>query len=325
MNRKIIIIIAVVILGLIVLGLGWYWAFGPSITGTPAETASSTGEFFPGGGVRPATPSGGPVGDNPNLGPSATSSAASSTNPALPAVHAGKFTQISAKPSASSTKDKVFSLETAGSGVSGRLADVSGKNSQLLFSSPLNDWRAAWATTTVIALETSPATSYSGALYFLDIKTKKLTAMITGVPGLTALASPHLDYILYSGETGNNLVFGFYNIKSQTFGRLPIQTWADKCVWSASGAAAYCAVPKELPTGFVYPDSWYRGEVDLTDNLWRLEPKSGKAKIIFNPTLANINQPIDAGNLTLNSDESILYLINRHDQTLWELNLQTGS
>ncbi|MCC6290666.1 hypothetical protein IT398_01180 [Candidatus Nomurabacteria bacterium] len=221
-------------------------------------------------------------------------------------------------------QNKLFWLETVNKEMLGYLANTNGDKKELIFRSPYPEWRASWATSSVLAIQTRSAQSVDGSLYFIDIETKKWEPIITGVPGLTTLVSPSLKHIIYSGDSDRGLVFGFYDAKKHLFNRLNLQTWADKCVWNQSGIIAYCAAPSTLPPGHQYPDDWYRGEVRLADNIWKLDASNNQTEIIFSPATANLGEKIDANNLLLSPDERILYLTNRNDNNLWALNLETG-
>lgn len=221
-------------------------------------------------------------------------------------------------------QNKLFWIEIVNKETFGYLANTNGDKKELLFRSPYPEWRASWATSSVLAIQTRAAQSVDGSLYFVNTETKKWEPVITDVPGLTTLVSPSLKYIIYSGDSERGLVFGFYDVKKHFFNRLNLQTWADKCVWSQSGTVAYCAAPSNLLHGYQYPDDWYRGEVKLADNIWKLDILNNQTEIVFSPATANLGETIDASNLLLSPDEKVLYLTNRIDNNLWALNLETG-
>ncbi|MEK7650797.1 MAG: hypothetical protein AAB364_02945 [Patescibacteria group bacterium] len=223
------------------------------------------------------------------------------------------------------TQDKLLLLETAPNNLATNaiLLDLKSNKRETLTTLPLAEWRAAWATSSILTLQTSAASNHLGSLYWYNLKTKKLELVITSVPGLTTLTSPKVDKIFYSGQVDNKLVAGFYSPSQKFFSRLNLQTWADKCVWTRDGKTLYCAAPSSLPPGD-YPDTWYRGEASVSDNLWKIDPATGKSELIYNPTLGQTGLQIDAEKLTLASDESTLYLTNRQDGNLWALSL-TGS
>ncbi len=220
-------------------------------------------------------------------------------------------------------QNQLFTLETAGNDNVGYISQIDGSKKEVLFHSAYPEWQTKWASSSAIAISTKPGFNVSGALFLIDLKTKNWRQIMSGVPGLTALISPSLDRVIYSGYSQGGLIFGFYDIKQRFFGRLDIRTWADKCVWNRAGTIVYCAVPTNLPAGYQYPDDWYRGEINLSDNIWKLDPVTGQSEIVFSPSTANLGSSIDASNLLLTPDETTLYLINRKDNNLWSLSLGT--
>lgn len=220
-------------------------------------------------------------------------------------------------------KDRLFYLREQLGQTLGTIADLDGKNPEVVFTSPLGEWWASWPGTGTVSLQTRASSQALGFLYFLNTKTGALQKIIGGVPGLSANVNPALNSVLYSGAGESGLVFGIYDVKQNIFLGLPPKTLAEKCVWSADSITAYCAVPSDLPKAN-YPDDWYAGKVSLADNIWRIDSESRRAEVIFNPQLANLGENIDATKLTLSPDESVLYLINKKDLSLWALNLLTS-
>lgn len=220
-------------------------------------------------------------------------------------------------------QDQLFYLETDLAGTTGYITDWAGNRPASLFSSLLTEWTSQWATSTTVALLTKPGFGVPGYLYWLNTKTKELTPILTEIPGLSALTSPDLKTVLYSGLYNNGLNFGLYDVINKVLKPLPITTLADKCAWSKTGSIAYCGVPRDLPAG-EYPDVWYRGEVSTADNIWKISAKTKQAELLFNPKLAGTTTDLDLTQVTLSNDEHTLYFINKHDNQLWALNLEAG-
>lgn len=219
-------------------------------------------------------------------------------------------------------QDKILTLETVGEESLIYTSNLDGSKKELLTRSAYPEWRLSWATSSIISLQTRTSQNVPGTLFLFNLKNKTWQRLISNVPGLTTLVSPNLDQVIYSSHATNNTTFGIYDVRRGIFGRLDVKTWTDKCVWSKTGNKIYCAVPKDLPTGYSYPDAWYRGEVVLVDNIWLIDPKTRKSEIIFNPTETSAQLEIDADRLLLDDEETALYLINRRDNSLWSLNLR---
>ncbi len=216
---------------------------------------------------------------------------------------------------------QVFWLEPSGNQSVAYLAQLDGSNKQTLFRSPYQEWQASWVSPTVIALQSRSSELANGSLYLWDLRSKELEPVITGVPGLSTLVNPDLNRVLYSGLGEQGLVFGIYDRSKKFFSRLNMRTWTEKCVWSRAGLTAYCAVPAGLPSGYRYPDDWYRGEVRLNDNIWKIDTVTDQNEIIFSPTTSNLDINLDADKLLLDPEEKTLYINNRYDQRLWALDI----
>jgi len=242
---------------------------------------------------------------------------------AEPAVLEGKFlsSQIYSLVVAPA-QDKIFYLDRTGNETQGIIADFDGGKKTIVFDSPFNEWLTSWPDASTIALQSKTTSDIPGSLYFLDIKNKTPTKIISNVPGLTTLVSPDRKKVAYSAQWQKELVFGVYDIKERLFGRLPFRTLADKCTWSKSGSL-YCAAPADLPLA-AYPEDWYSGEVSSNDRFWKVGSENYRAQLLFDPQLAGFNEAIDATSLSVDADESFLLFLNKKDLNLWLLNLKEG-
>ncbi len=221
----------------------------------------------------------------------------------------------------SPAQDKLFYLEQASNGVIGRIIDPAKLNQPTnVFASPLGEWLASWPASSTIALLTKPTAAAEGYLYLLNVKTKQSRRVLSGARGLLALVAPDGQKALASASTGNRLSFGWYDFKNNQWRPLSVSTLADKCVWASDAVTVYCGVPTTLPPA-IYPDDWYRGEISLADNLWRINILTGQGQIILNPQLDN-RQPLDVWQPLLANDGRMFYFINKRDSTLWAFELR---
>ncbi len=219
-------------------------------------------------------------------------------------------------------QDKIFYLNQSGDGTTGILANFDDTDRQTIFTHPLTEWQLDWPSNSTVAITTKPSSQLPGLLYVVDLQTKNLRRLIGEVPGLSAKVSPDGSKVLYSGSSSATGPFiALYDIKQDLIDRLPNRTLADKCTWSKDNITIYCGIPKTLPAND-YPEDWYSGEVSFSDNLWKINTQTGSGEIIFNPELSGSGE-IDAVNLTPDKTEGALYLINKRDATLWELDLQS--
>lgn len=94
-----------------------------------------------------------------------------------------------------------------------------------------------------------------------------------------------------------------------------LNTWADKCVFSASGASLYCAVPKNLPDG----SGLFRELADdVKDDFYRVDIKTGVVSFLAEGALGGYN----ATNLYLSADESALYFVDKDTSYLKSIKLK---
>lgn len=106
---------------------------------------------------------------------------------------------------------------------------------------------------------------------------------------------------------------------------LGIKTFIDKCVWSndpADDIFVYCAVPREISTAAVLPEDYNAGKLDLIDDFYRINTKTGEKVLIAE---SPADKPIDAHDLVVHRSteaDDVLYFVNRKDgNALWEINL----
>ena len=139
-----------------------------------------------------------------------------------------------------------------------------------------------------------------------------------GINGLTTLTSQDGKLVLYSD---NNLSLNVYNISTKTADTIGVRTLTEKCVWGRANDALYCAVPKFIPSA-LYPDSWYKGGISFSDDIWKIDLKTGNTNIIANPESIEGSEEIDGIKLALDADENYLFFVNKKDSYLWKLNLK---
>ena len=74
--------------------------------------------------------------------------------------------------------------------------------------------------------------------------------------------------------------------------------------------------------GVDMPDVWYRGEVELTDNIWQIDLMSQTATVLSNPLLET-GRALDVYKVIVGRAGDV-YFVNKNDQTLWLLNNREG-
>ncbi len=220
-------------------------------------------------------------------------------------------------------KQKMLVLERLGNQIKGSVLELKNQNTEEVLTSRFLDWRPRWYSTSTISFQTKPSATVPGSLYEFNTPEQHLKLIFGGISGLLTKQHPTQNKIIYSGNLGTELVFGILDPQLMIFRRLPISTLADKCSFTPDGHYLYCGVPSELPNA-AYPDDWYSGQINFTDNVWRINLATYRSELIFSPSLASLPLHLDLTSLFFNSDGSRLYFINKNDSLLWALDLTGG-
>ena len=135
------------------------------------------------------------------------------------------------------------------------------------------------------------------------------------LPGLTvegmgfdSLWSPSGKQLLYSvsGDYSDyKPLLWIVDATATTMGEnrrsLGVNTWVDKCTFSST-TTIYCAVPAALPPNAGIQRSAYDS---IPDSLYKIDLNSGRTSLVAVP-----DSSIPMQNLTISSDESVLYFTN---------------
>ncbi len=219
--------------------------------------------------------------------------------------------------------DKIFGVmkKSDGSGTYGILSNLDGTNRKQLFDSPVSFWNISWPTNTIITFATKPTYKDYGYLYFFNTQTYSFDRILGDLSGLSTLTNDDAGLVAYSESQNNAFNLGVYDVKNKTDKNINIATLADKCVWSTNdGSVLYCAVPQTIPTDS-YPDAWYQGIESFSDNIWKIDTKTGATTQIYQ-TGVNENTNIDAINLIISPDDKYLAFQNKNDLSEWILAIQ---
>jgi len=224
--------------------------------------------------------------------------------------------QDTAAVAVSPLEEKIFYLKWAEKGAVGVSADFENKKQQNVFNLPFGWFNASWPSANIISLLTRPSAKAEGFLYFFDLKAKKLEKMIGGMNGLTALASPNGEKIIYSFSANKGIQTNVASKEDKTADSFALTTFPEKCVWSkASGNIVYCAAPNGLPEAD-YPDEWYQGIISFNDSIWMMDLSTKEAYVLKTDSGADVINPF------LTPDENYLVFTNKKDLTLWSLELR---
>ena len=179
-------------------------------------------------------------------------------------------------------------------------------------------WNSLWPNSKIITLTTKPSSGVLGYMYTLDPTTKKLTKTLGVVNGLTTLMSPNGKLVLYS-DSGLSLYV--YDVAKGTSSTAGVRTLAEKCVWNKNSDAVYCAMPKIVESA-AYPDARYQGEISFSDEIWKIDVKTGNTTMILDPVAVLGGVRTDAIKLALDEKENYLFFVNKKDSYLWQFKLR---
>ena len=220
--------------------------------------------------------------------------------------------------SISSDGSKMFYLFGSGDGATGVTFAFSSNAKVQVFDSPFTEWLSQWPKSSMITVTTKPSAQVPGFMYAINPDKKDFNKILGGINGLTTLGSPDGKMVLYGDSS---LTLNIFNLDSGSSESIPLKTLPEKCVWNSSSDALYCAVPKFINQG-EYPDAWYRGEVSFSDDIWKIDIKSGNTTLLLNPASVENGAEIDGIKLTLDEKEDYLFFLNKKDSYLWEMSLK---
>ena len=213
----------------------------------------------------------------------------------------------------------LFYLFTSGDSMIGTTLTLLNDKKVQIFDSVFTEWLSSWPNAKTITLTTKPSFGIPGYIYMLDgTNGKGFKKVFGGINGLTTLTSPDGKLVLYGNDS---LSLSVYHMDTKVSDLLGIKTLPEKCVWGKISDTVYCSMPQTIPSGF-YPDTWYQGEVSFSDQLWKIDIKTGNATMLIDPVTVNGGGEIDGTKLALDESENYLFFVNKKDSFLWEFNLK---
>ncbi len=215
---------------------------------------------------------------------------------------------------------KFFFMTIENNQTVGETMDFATKLRKQIFTSSFTEWKSDWSTATTITLTPRATGLMPGFTYSLDATTGSFKKIFGGISGLTSLLSSDSSILAYSQSVPNDLRLMLYSTAQKEGSATGLHTTASKCVFNKSGANLYCGASDYLPNA-IYPDAWYRGEMQMTDSIWKINTLLSTDNTLLENPLDDKGVAIDAVNLQLDPSEKYLFFQNKRDGTLWELEL----
>jgi len=148
------------------------------------------------------------------------------------------------------------------------------------------------------------------------------TSLLKGNFGTDYLWNPDGSAVLLSRtdqKNGSGTQLGIMNDHGGEFKLLNVATFVSKSVWSKDGKTVYYALPTSFPANVTLPNDYLRGKFNTNDSFWKLDTTTGKKTPVLDANQAP--GQIDASDLFLNADESMLFFVNKVDGKLYRISL----
>lgn len=212
--------------------------------------------------------------------------------------------------------DQVFSIQNTTDGIIGVLYSINTEQGEVIFQSPLREWRSEWSTEDEITLFTKPAENTVGVAYQLTTSTREQEKITDGY-GLTVSVSPDNQYVLSSqiresGEYGSRI----HESTDPQTAIITSDTLSDKCNWGEG--MLYCGIPNNLPNQPL--KNWYQGRISFSDQLVSFRLSDREQRNIFRREELD-KGPFDITNILQNSSVNHLLFTNKRNDQLWALDL----
>jgi hypothetical protein len=182
-----------------------------------------------------------------------------------------------------------------------------------LFTIPLTDVHILWGDPTYVF--TTPSAYAMGYIYAIGGK-GELVHVTKGGKGLSAFRTPSTTLVsTYTKPTMSTYDVVYGDISA-------INLFTEKCTAAKHGTRqVYCASPIYLETGRPYPDDWYKGVAQFTDEIFLIDRASTTVALVSSLEKES-GRPIDILMIGSNADGTLLYFVNKYDGSLWMLDLR---
>ncbi len=261
------------------------------------------------------------------LPPTSATSSATSTTDSIGKLSQSLLSSNIKEFAVSPSKDKIFFLTYISGDYVGTTENfgskTNGSNKKQIFSSPIGEWQIQWPQDNIIFFNTKPSANIPGYLYSQTLTKTGLIKVLSGINGLTSNVSPDNKKLIYSVSANSAFKTYLFDLATKQISVLPVVTLPEKCIWGGIELdQLYCAVPSILPTAD-YPAGWYQGLISFSDELWRIDTKSGNTDLLVDKaTLSKTGNGVDATNLILSPNEDYLLFTNKKDSSLWQVKIK---
>lgn len=207
----------------------------------------------------------------------------------------------------SATNTLFYALKEA-SGSAGYSYNILTSKGSQLFKTALRDIEVIWGDP--IYLYTTPTSEQEGYIYRLN--GNELGYVTNGGRGLMGIA---FEDIVATTIVGDEEPVSILQTSEDSF-TIPLPLIPEKCISKTTADAFfYCTAPFTLDVND-FPDSWYKGTVSFSDALWKVDTRSTQV-LFISDFLKESGREIDVSNIGMNDSGTLIYFINKNDNTLW--------
>jgi len=184
-----------------------------------------------------------------------------------------------------------------------------------IYTSLFSDWNISYGGNNLHLL-TKPSSYILGT--FMNLNSEVI--VLRNKTGLNVLPSK-TDNNLFASFLSNSGINNFImSTKTGSISYLTFKTLSEKCEWGVNDRFILCAVPYVLENGTnkALPDSWYKGEVSFSDDIYIRDFKTNEESVFFRFKYET-DEKLDIIKMKLNQEESYLGMINKKDKSFWLL------
>lgn len=128
-----------------------------------------------------------------------------------------------------------------------------------------------------------------------------------------------ISHLLERGES--KIQLAITNAKGGEYKNLGIPTIVSKCAWAKNNRIIYYALPGMIPDNAVMPNDYFAKKFKTADTFWKIDITTGKKSRLLELSDLKDTPSLDAIDLFLNEEETILFFTNRNDGKLYRLTL----
>lgn len=217
----------------------------------------------------------------------------------------------------------IYTFQAPSGKASLNVADFDGKNWKKLIDLDFFGQKIEPVPQTgLISFVNYPNANYESKLYTTPLIGGEQKLLLSGKFGVDLVWNSNGSNILLSSVDkpgGNQITLGLFNFKKNEYKDLKIPTFVQKCAWSKDNKTIFYALPGSIPKNTILPNDYLNDTLNTVDTFWKVDLESGEKERLIE--LEEIITKIDATDLFLNNDESILFFINRYDNKLYSLDL----